>query len=158
MEDFSRLSANWYQWAPGMGGGNISVSANCDDCAILFSTDDYSVHLRHDRDWWVVDTVNDRGQRRNDAAKLSNFDLTERYLIWDWATTARSDLASGPLGTDLARRGYAPGVKVSKVEGGYEICLNDECAILSVVNATIFSHLMSKSVDDIERMVTKGLE
>ena len=45
MEDFSRLSANWYQWAPGMGGGNISVSANCDDCAILFSTDDYSVHL-----------------------------------------------------------------------------------------------------------------
>ena len=105
-----------------------------------------------------MDTVNDRGQRRNGAAKLSNFDLTERYLIWDWATTARSDLASGPLGADLARRGYAPGVKVSKVEGGYEICLNDECAILSVVNATIFSHLMSKSVDDIERMVTKGLE
>lgn len=105
----------------------------------------------------MVDTVNDRGRRRNGAAKLSNFALTEKYLIWDWATTARSSLASGALGADLARRGYAPGVNVSKVEGGYEICLNDDCAVLSVVNATIFSHLMSKSVDDIERMGREGI-
>ncbi|WP_256250524.1 hypothetical protein [Mycobacterium malmoense] len=158
MTDFSRLSANWYRWAPGMGGGNISVSTNCDDCEILFSSGDYSVYLRKDKSWWIVDTVNDRGQRRNGVAKLSNFELAEKYLIWDWATTARTSLASGPLGTDLARQGYAPGVKVSKVESGYKICLNDDCAILSVVNATIFSHLMSKTVDEIERMVTKGLE
>ena len=157
MVDFSRLSANWYQWAPGMGGGNISVSTNCDDCEILFSSDDYLVHLHNEGRWWVVDTVNDRLRRRNGAAKLSNFALTEKYLIWDWATTARSSLASGALGADLARRGYAPGVNVSKVEGGYEICLNDDCAVLSVVNATIFSHLMSKSVDDIERMVREGI-
>ena len=154
MVDLSRLSANWQRWAPGMGGGAISVSTDCDDCVALFSTDDYSVHLRNDRNWWIVDTVNDRGQRRNNAAKLSNFDLTERYLIWDWATTARSELASGRLGADLAKQGYAPGVNVSKTDAGYEICLNDECAILSVVNATIFSHLMSKSVDEIERLVT----
>jgi hypothetical protein len=158
MVDFSRLSANWYRWAPGMGGGEITVSTNCDDCQILFGTDDYSVHLRNDGSWWVVDTVNDRGQRRNGAAKLSNFELTEKYLIWDWATTARSSLASGPLGADLARRGYAPGVEVSKVEGGHEICMNDDCAVLSVVNATIFSHLMTNSVNEIERMVTIGLE
>jgi hypothetical protein len=157
MVDFSRLSANWYQWAPGMGGGEIAISTHCDDCEILFSTDDYLVHLRNDGYWWVVDTVNDRGQRRNGAAKLSNFALTEKYLIWDWATTARSSLASGALGADLARRGYAPGVNVSKVEGGYEICMNDDCAVLSVVNATIFSHLMSKSLDEIERMVREGI-
>jgi hypothetical protein len=157
MIDFSRLSANWYRWAPGMGAGDVSISTDCDDCEILFSSGDYSVHLRNEGSWWIVDTVNDRGQRRKGAAKLSNFDLTERYLIWDWATTARSSLASGALGTDLARQGYAAGVKVSKTEGGYEICSNGDCAVLSVVNATIFSHLMSKSVDEIEQMVNEGL-
>lgn len=141
-----------------MGGGSISVSTNRDDCEILFSSDDYSIYLRKDKPWWIVDTVNDRGQRRNGVAKLSNFDLAEKYLIWDWATTARTSLATGPMGTDLAQQGYAPGVKVSKSESGYKICLNDDCAITSVVNATIFSHLMSKSVDEIEWMVTKGLE
>jgi hypothetical protein len=139
-----------------MGDGNISVNTDCDDCDVLFSTDEYWVHLSQDGPWWVVDTVNDRGVRRNGAAKLSNFDLVEKFLIWDWATTARSDLASGPLGADLARLGYAPDVKVSKVDGEYEICMNADCAILSVVNATIFSHLMSKSVEEIEQMVTLG--
>ena len=158
MVDFSRLSANWYRWAPGMGGGDIAVSMDCDDCEVLFRSDDYSVHLRHEGDWWVADTVNDRGQRRNGAAKLSNFDLTEKYLIWDWATTVSSSLASGPLGADLARRGYASGVNVSKVEGGYQICLNDDCAVLSVVNATIFSHLISKSVDEIETLINRDLK
>src|ERR1700744_3498078 len=122
MVDLSRLSANWLRWAPGMGGGNVSVSTDCADCVALFSTDDYSVHLRNEQDRWIVDTVNNRGRRRNGAAKLSNFALTEKYLIWDWATTARSSLASGALGADLARRGCAPGVNFSKVEGGSEIC------------------------------------
>jgi len=158
MVEFARLSANWYRWAPWMGGGDISVSTDCDDCEILFSSGDYSVHLRNDGSWWIVDTVNDRGQRRNGAAKLSNFDLTEKYLVWDWATTALSSLASGPLGADLARQGYAPGVKVSKTDEGYEICSNDDCAILSVVNATIFSHLMFKSIDEIEALITRDLE
>ncbi|WP_255309394.1 hypothetical protein [Mycobacterium malmoense] len=157
MEDFSRLSTNWYRWAPGLGGGAPTISTDCPDCVIRFSTDDYSVHLRDEGDWWVVDTVNDRGQRRNAAARFSSFNMAEKYLIWDWATTARADLASGSLGADLARQGYAPGVEVSKTESGYEICLNNECAVLSVVNATIFSHLMSKSVEELEGMVTSGL-
>lgn len=138
-----------------MGGGEVIVSKNCDDCAILFKTDDYSVHLRDEGDWWVVDTVNDRGQRRSDA-KLSNFDLTEKYLIWDWATTVRSDLASGPLGADLAQQGFAPNVEVTQVNTRYKICSKADCAILSVVNATIFSHLMDRSVDEIEEMVAAG--
>jgi hypothetical protein len=155
--NFSRLTTAWRQWAPGIGGGDISVSAECDDCEILFSSADYSVHLHNDRSWWVVDMVDDRGGRRNGAAKLSSFDLAEKYLIWDWATTAHSSLASGPLGADLARRGYAPGVEVSQAERGHKIYLNDDCAILSVVNAKVFSHLMSKSVDEIEQMVRQDL-
>jgi hypothetical protein len=68
----------------------------------------------------------------------------------------RSDLASGPLGADLATQGFAPDVEVSEVDSRYKICSNDGCAILSVVNATIFSHLIDKSVDEIELMVTVG--
>jgi len=153
MADYARLTANWYKWAPAIGGGGISVTTTCEDCQIVFSSEDYSVHLRQDGSWWTLDTINDRGQRRNAAAKLSNFELTEKYLIWDWATTAQPRLASGPLGADLARRGYAPNVTVSNADRGYMICSNEDCAVLSVVNATIFSHLMSKSVDEIEQMV-----
>ncbi|OMC27616.1 hypothetical protein A5739_17480 [Mycobacterium colombiense] len=80
--------------------------------------------------------------------------MAEKYLIWNWATSVRSDLASGPLGADLAQLGFAQNVEVSEVDSKYKICSNDDCAILSVVNATIFSHLMDKSVDEIENMVT----
>lgn len=153
MVDFARLSANWRQWAPGISNGGVSVSMECDDCQILFRSNDYSVHLRYAESWWIVDTVDDRGQRRECAAKLSSFDLAQKYLIWDWATTARSSLASGPLGADLAKRGYAAGIRVSQTSKGWKICSNGDCAVLSVVNATIFSHLMSKSVDEIERLV-----
>jgi hypothetical protein len=83
--------------------------------------------------------------------------LTEKYLIWNWATTARDDLASGPLGADLAKQGFSPNVDVAKVETRYKICSNKDCAILSAVNATILSHLMDRSVDEIEQMVTAGL-
>jgi hypothetical protein len=34
MVDFSRLSANWHRWAPGMGGGDIRVTTDCEDCLI----------------------------------------------------------------------------------------------------------------------------
>ena len=134
----------------------MSTTTECDDCEIVFSSDDFSVHLRRDRCWWVVDTVNDRGQRRNAAAKLSSFDLTEKYLIWNWTTTADSNLASGALGADLARLGYAAGVEVSQVDTGYQICVDDNCAILSVVDATIFSHIMLMSVDEIELIGRQG--
>jgi hypothetical protein len=157
MVDFSRLSANRYQWAPGVGGGEISVSTSCNDCKILFSTDDYSVHLRNDGHWWVVDTVDDRGRRRNGDAKLSSFALTEKYLIWHWATTARSSLASGRLGAGLYRLGYAPGIEVSQVDvANIKICLHGDCAILVMGDATIFSHLMKKPVDEIEETAWGG--
>jgi hypothetical protein len=157
MADTSRLANYWHQWGPSIGGGDVSVSSECDDCETLFRSNDYSVHLRRDGSWWVVDTVNDRGQRRNAAAKLSNFDLAEKYLIWDWVTGASSQLASGALGADLAKEGYAAGVEVSQADRGYRICIENECAILSVVDATIFSHLMNKSVEEIEQMIRIAL-
>jgi len=79
MTDFSRLSANWVEWSSIAQLSHIAVSTDCDDCQILFASRDYSVHLRNDGAWWIIDTDDDRGQRHNDTAKLSTFDLTEKY-------------------------------------------------------------------------------
>ena len=157
MVDFSRLSAAWTEWASKAGLAEVSTSFSCGDRRIVFKSNDYSVHLREDHDWWVIDSINDRGQRRNDEAKLSTFDLVEKYLIWNWATLARSSLASGPLGADLYRLGYAPGIEVSQVDAAnIKLCLHGDCAILVVGDATIFSHLMKKSVDEIEEIAKGG--
>ncbi|BBX21013.1 hypothetical protein MTER_04240 [Mycolicibacter terrae] len=158
MEDMSRLTQHWRRWAPMFSGGNVSVSTTCDDCQIAFRSDDYSVHLHRESSWWIADTVDDRGRRTNGAAKFSNFDLAEKYLIWDWGTAACPSLASGPLGTDLYRLGYASGIQVTRVDRGYEICSNGDRVISSAVNATIFSHLITKSVDEIEQMVIEGAD
>ena len=55
---------------PSLGGGNISVSTDCEDCEFLFSSGDYSVHLHNDGSWWVVDTVNAVG---SDAMALLSY-------------------------------------------------------------------------------------
>lgn len=83
-------------------------------------------------------------------AKFSTFELVEKYLIWDWVTSARSDLASGALGVNLYKLGYAPEVRVVELEkGNIELCLHGACAILVVGDATIFSHIMQWSVEEI---------
>lgn len=158
MVDFSRLSANWVEWSNIAQLNNIAVSMDCDDCQVLFASHDYSVHLRNDGAWWIIDTVDDRGQRHNDTAKLSTFDLTEKYLIWTWASSARGVVGAERLGPQLYSLGFSREVEVLPIkEGIAEIRSGAGNAILMEPNATIFSHLMLKSVDEIEQMVQQGL-
>lgn len=153
MTDFSRLSRDWIDWASAYSSSGGSVSTDCADCEILFSSSDYSVHLRTEDDWWLVDTVDDRGQRSNGEAKFSTFSLAEKYLIWNWASLADSRLASGSQGFDLYKRGYAEDVKVVDLAGyRVKVCFNGECAILFTGTATIYSHIMKKSAEEIERI------
>ena len=155
--DFGRLSQNWLYWSELGQLTNLSVSTSCPDCTILFTSDDYSVHLRHDA-WWVVDTVDDRHQRQNDAARFSTYDLAEKYLVWVWASTARSVVRAPILGPKLYAQGFASGVEAIPVsEGIYELRSPEGRAVLREPYATIFSHLMPKSEEDIERMVRADL-
>ena len=79
-------------------------------------------------------------------------------MIWSWATLIRSSLASGPLGTDLYKKGYAPSVEVSEIREGFvEIRGSAGAAALSAPSATIFSHLMTTPVEEIERLVNIGM-
>jgi hypothetical protein len=151
--DFSRLSRHWVEWAPFYSSSGVSVLMDCVDCDILFSSSDYSVHLRNDGDWWLIDTVDDRGQRSDGEAKLSTFVLTEKYLIWQWASLVDSRLASGSLGFDLYKKGYAEDVDiVDLADYRVEVCFQGQSAILSTGTATIFSHIIKMSVEEIERI------
>ncbi|WP_155765104.1 hypothetical protein [Mycobacterium colombiense] len=158
MIDFSRLSANWVEWSTRAKLGGVAVSTECDDCEVEFSSTDYSVHLRHDGTWWRVDTVDDRGQRHNDEAKFSNFELAEKYLIWTWANSARGIIGARRLGPALYASGYSQDVEVVPIaEGVAELRSSNGDAILLEPYATIFSHLMLKSVADIGDMVRAGI-
>lgn len=130
----------------------MAASATCDDCAFLFESSDYSVHLHKNGHWWIIDTVDDRGQRSDGVARFTTFDLAEKYLIWDWVSTACPSLASGELGADLYKKGYSPDVDVAPTNDAHiEICLRDDCAVLMSGTSTIFSHIMLMSVDQIEQ-------
>jgi hypothetical protein len=156
--DFSRLSAHWFEWSNIAGLEKVSVSTDCDDCQILFISSDYSVHLRSDGNRWLVDTVNDRGQRHDNLAEFSTFELAEKYLIWTWASSARGVVGAPRLGPRLYSLGFSSDVDVNPVsEGVAEITSSRGSARLMEPYATIFSHLMSKSVDEIEKMVREGV-
>lgn len=159
MTDLSRLSTTWIEWAPRAGLADATVSSACADCELLFESSDYSVHLHKNGQWWIIDTVDDRRQRSNGVAKFSTFELAEKYLIWDWVTTACPSLASGQLGADLYKRGYAPGVDVVPTNDAHiEICLRGDCAVLVSGTSTIFSHIMLMSVDQIEQAGKRALD
>jgi hypothetical protein len=158
MASFSQLSANWFKWTGLARLANVSVSMDCDDCQIMFHSSDYEFHLRNTGTWWIIDTVDDRGHRHNDTAQLSTFELAEKYLIWEWGSMARSIIGVERLGTRLYSLGYSPDVEVILIsEGIAELRSTDGSAILMEPYATIFSHLISKSIDEIERMVTDGI-
>lgn len=156
--DFDRLSRNWFYWCGLAQLGDVSVSTECADCRVLFSSSDYSVHLRHDGDGWCVDTVDDRRQRQNATATFSSFALAEKYLVWMWGSTARSAVRAPILGRRLYDRGLEGTVEAIPIsEGIYELRSPEGRAVLMEPYATIFSHLMGRSEEDVERMLTADL-
>ena len=155
--DFARLSRNWIYWCALGQLHDPSVSSDCADCEILFSSDDYSVHLRHEDIWWSVDTVNDRRQRSNDTARFSSFSLAEKYLVWIWGSTARTVLRAPILGQKLYAEGSDPSVERTPITEGVELRSPEGRAVLGEPYATIFSHLMQKSEEDVEQMLRADL-
>jgi hypothetical protein len=159
MVDFSGLSRNWIEWTRLARMTHVSVSEDCDDCQIYFKSDDQSFHLGRVDDWWTIDAVDDRGKRYKASAKFSTFNLAETYLIWHWASVTRSAIGAISLGRHLQALGMAPSVEIVSTEREYfmELRASTGSAILPMSSATIFSHLMSKSVDQIEEIVKEGV-
>ena len=160
MTDFGRLSSHWVKWSTMIGIGDVKVSTECEDCDIAFLSNDNSVHLRHTDGWWVVDAVNDRNQRYDDIASLSNYELAEKFLIWRWGSFARSAMGARQLGAELHSQGPLNRVEFLKTSRDYvvELRLNDDRAIVSEASATVFSHIMGTSVEEIENLLSRDIE
>lgn len=150
---FARLTKNWLCWASLCGFEEIQVPDRFAGNEIRFVSSDYSVHLHADAEWWIVDTIDDRGQLRENVTKFSTYEIAEKFLVWHWASAARNMLRLPSLGRELYSRGIAPNVEaIALAEGIYELRTADGRAVLLEPEATIFSHLMSKSVSEIENM------
>ena len=159
MMDFARLSRNWIEWTSLAGMRDVSVSTDDGGIQVGFKSSDQSFDLRQDGDWWVADKADDRGQPHKNVAKFSTFDLAEKYLIWRWSSVTRSGVGAKLLGRHLHALGQVPNVKVAstELEGAVVLETSDGAAVIPRSIETIFSHLMSRSVHDIEEMVRDPL-
>jgi hypothetical protein len=156
--DFSRLSNDWTEWASRIGMSNVAASPASDGRAIGFTSADQSFYLRTDDGWWTIDVVNDRGRRYNDTAKFSTYELAEKFLIWRWGSMMRDVLGAEISGPELYKLGRSTDVAALSTENEWLFELHSDVGIARLAEpyATIFSHLMSKSVNEIERMVEEG--
>lgn len=156
---FARLASAWYEWAGMTGVPDISVSTECADCQAVFRSREEAYHLRREGDWWVVGRINDRGRRADNTARFSNFELAEKFLIWRWNSTARTVLGVQALGPELHKRGYSAEVTLAPTDNEWKTEIKSAAgnAILGEPYSTIFSHLILKTVDDIEHMVRQGI-
>ncbi|WP_422745634.1 hypothetical protein ACN27E_24990 [Mycobacterium sp. WMMD1722] len=155
--DHSRLLANWRKWTD--LAGMTRVSASLGENQVAFTSDDQSFFLRRHSGWWVVDEMDDRGKLYEATAKLSTYELAEKYLIWNWASVTRSAIGSTPLGVRLHRAGVAPYVDVLPTDRYYFVRLQASVgdAILPVSSSTVFSHVMLMPVDDLEKLVSSDI-
>ncbi|WP_131809569.1 hypothetical protein [Mycolicibacter sinensis] len=157
-DKFARLSRAWTEWANLARLRGVSVSLDGAKAEATFIADDESFHLGRDGEWWVVDKTDDRGKHYAAIAKFSDFELLEKYLIWRWSSTARSAFALESLGPPLYKMGFSSDVTVTPTGDEWETEIKSPAgsAILGQPYSTIFSHLMSKSVEEIEEMVREG--
>ncbi|MGB0972569.1 MAG: hypothetical protein ACPGVG_16655 [Mycobacterium sp.] len=144
-DDFSSLPRNWLKLKSLSGTPNASVSTESDDYQIVFKSDTVSYYLRQEGGWWITDGQDDRGRRYYSTARLSTFELSEKYLIWEWAGSLSSADAR------LLHLGTAPDVQVEPTDRDYfvELRAPTGSAILPLSSATTFSYLISKSVDEV---------
>jgi hypothetical protein len=149
------LFSAWIRFTGLAGMSGASVGTDCADCQICFTADDGSFHLRQDPDWWVVDRINDRGKRYDGTAKFSTLDLAEKYLIWRWVSSTRIVSGAKPFGPELYSSGYSKDVSLKPTDDKWrtEVQSPVGSAVLFEPDSTIFSHLMSKSIDEIQQMI-----
>lgn len=141
MHDFSLLSCTWVEWND-LSHIPASVTTDCPDCEISFVSDAQSFHL----------------PRYDETAQLSNFALVEKYLLWRWGSFMRMVLGLPLSGPQLFKQGYSSDVSAKPATSPWrtEITSPIGSAILSQTDSTIFSHFISRSVDEIAEMAREG--
>ncbi len=157
MSDYSRLAANWIRWSGLSCIPNASVIEDRANDRVVFKSREGSFTLYHQGDWWSLDETDDRGSQHYDTARFSTFALAEIYLIWTWASVARTAVGAKNLGAALYAAGFNPAVAVEEeTPGVYKLSSRAGTAIVTGVKATIISHLMEEPVEKVEALVSTG--
>lgn len=158
MSDHSRLAANWLRWSGVSGVSSASIVEDHANDRVVFKAGEGSFTLRHQGDWWSLDETDDRGSHRFGAARFSAFTLAEIYLIWTWASLARTAIGAKDLGAELYAAGFNPAVAVEEeMPGVYKLSSRAGTAVVTGVKATIISHLMEEPVEKVEALVSTGI-
>ena len=158
IEDFSHLSDSWLYWGRLAGLNNVQSPKTHQADELRFTSDDYSVHVRHRDESWILDTVDERGELHTDTAEFSTFSLVEKFLIWDWASTARGAMRLPRLEPKLYALGMNPNITATPLKVGiYKLQSREGWAVLMEPSATIFSHLMSRPLNEIEERFSQDI-
>lgn len=120
-DELRTLANEWNYWNDLARVPDVMASVDCPDCLISFICADQAFHIRRDYDWWVVDSVDDRGSRYNDIARFSTIGLLEKYLTWLWGSSTRSTLSLPSLGAEFFSRGRNPSVTVVPTDGEWKM-------------------------------------
>ncbi|WP_146190924.1 hypothetical protein [Mycobacteroides abscessus] len=155
MTDFTRLSNDWTTWSNWMRMSNVAVSIDggSDAC---FKSDDDTFCVRKSGELWIIDRINDRGQRYDDIGSFSSFELAEKYLISRWAFTVTN---APELGPELYARGMNPDAIVRPTENEWRVELKSGVgnAFLGTPEAIIFSYLMFVPTEEIEQRANRAV-
>lgn len=157
--DFSDLAASWHLWTGRAGMANVSVKTGEEGESILFRSDDEAYELRRDDGWWVIDEIDDRGRRYDDTARFSSIALVHKFLMWRWASTARTALGAKQLGPYFHSLGMNPIVDaVPAARADFvEMHFADGMAVLPTSNAGMFSQILVLPTSRIAEIVAEGL-
>lgn len=155
MADFTRLSTDWTTWSNWMRMSNVSVTINSEHEA-YFKSDDDTFCLRKNSEWWLIDRINERGERHDDIGSFSTFELAEKFLIWRWTRTVTN---APELGPELYARGMNPDIAVHPTDSEWRVELESDAgkARLAEPAATIFSYLMSTPTSQIEQRADQAV-
>lgn len=157
--NFTDLAASFRSWTDRAGMANATVATSEGGQGMLFKSDDEAYELRHDDGWWVVDEIDDRGRRYADTGHFSTIGLAQKYLLWRWASTARTALGAKQLGANYHSLGMNAKVDglPSPVSDFVELHLAEGIAILPNSNAAMFSHILDMPSARIVQIVSEGL-
>jgi hypothetical protein len=157
-ERFSKLSTEWLEWTALARIPNAEIAVGDDD-EVLFKSREDSYRLRLSDNRWTIDEIDDRGHCYSDTASFSNFILAEKYLIWRWASTARTALGVRQLGAYYHSLGVNLGVQSRPASraNNIELQLREGTAIVPESSAAIFSHVLEMSLDEIDAAVRAGI-
>lgn len=154
------LISQWDRWTTLAGLPRPRVVEGTDsDAEVEFVSGEGSYVLRRHVDRWTVDESDDRGHRYPAQIRCSTFDLAAKYLIWTWATTARSVVGAPQLGRRYQMLGpnASAGIGEGDRPNTVKLTTSDGWALVPASKSVILSHVLALSFEDLDKVLSEGL-